>query len=148
MSEKEHLIDSQQLLDMELKARAAANNAHCPYSNFHVGSAVLADNGNIYAGCNVENAAYPSTFCAEANAVGNAVADGAKAIKAVLVFTPTELYTYPCGNCRQILNELSANIPVYLVCNAKETKQTTLGQLLPSVYGPDNLAETLPGSIA
>lgn len=145
MNEKKEALKDYQLVEMEVKARDAAENAYCPYSNFFVGCTVLGDNDQVYAGCNVENAAYPSTFCAEANAVGNAIADGVKAIKAVLIFTPTDVHTFPCGNCRQILNEFSNNIPVYSVCNSSTVEETLLCDLLPTAYGPHNLYESQAG---
>lgn len=139
MSDKNAAIQEYHLVEMEVKARDAAENAYCPHSNFYVGCAVLGDNDKVYGGCNMDNSAYPSTICAEANAIGNAITDGVKAIKAVLIFTPTEIHTYPCGNCRQILNEVSENIPVYSVCNASDVSKTTLHELLPNAYGPHNL---------
>lgn len=134
-----------QLVEMEVKARDVAENAYCPHSNFYVGCSILGDNDNIYVGCNIDNAAYPSTMCAEANAIGSAIADGVKEIKAVLIFTPTDVHTYPCGNCRQMLNEVSANIPVYSICNAPEIKRTELWTLLPNAYGPHNLYSASEG---
>jgi cytidine deaminase len=128
-----------QLVEMEVRARDVAENAYCPYSRFYVGCSVLADNGKIYSGCNLENAAYGSTICAEANAISTAFADGAKEIKAIVIFTPTDIHTYPCGNCRQILNEVAANIPIYSICNASEIVCTDLATILPNNYGPRNL---------
>jgi cytidine deaminase len=140
-------VDKQILIDMEMAAREAAENAHCPYSNFYVGSAVLGDDNKIYSGCNFENSAYGSTICSECNAIGSAITAGVKTIKAVLIFTPTDVHTYPCGNCRQVINEVAADIPIYSVCLAKEVVQTTLYQLLPNAYGPKNLYSTSTDSI-
>lgn len=145
MGEIKGPIEKQILVEMEIKARDAAENAYCPHSSFYVGCAVLGDNGKIYAGCNMDNSAYASTICAEGNAIGNAITDGAREIKAILLFTPTETHTYPCGNCRQILNEVAEDIPVYSVCNAHDVAQTTLHELLPNAYGPHNLYGSEPG---
>lgn len=134
-----------QLVEMEVKARDAAENAYCPHSNFYVGCAVLGDNQKVYAGCNVDNAAYASTICAESNAIGNAITNGVKEIKAMLIYTPTDVHTYPCGNCRQILNEISGDIPVYSVCNSTEVKKSSLAKLLPDAYGPINLYSSQEG---
>lgn len=140
-------MDKQILVDMEIAAREAAENAYCPHSNFFVGSAVLGDDGKIYSGCNMENAAYASTVCAECNAIGSAITAGVKAIKAVLIFTPTDIYTYPCGNCRQVINEVAGDIPIYSVCLAKEVVITSSHKLLPNAYGPHNLYSTRDESL-
>lgn len=145
MTEKTAALQ-QQLVEMEVAARDAAENAYCPHSNFYVGCAVLGDNGKVYPGCNMDNSAYASTICAEANAIGNAIVDGVKELKAVLLFTPTDIHTYPCGNCRQMLNEVSGDIPVYSICNNSEIKKTSLWELLPHAYGPHNLYSTTDGS--
>jgi cytidine deaminase len=138
-------MNKQILIDMEIAAREAAENAYCPHSNFQVGSAVLGDDGNIYSGCNVENSAYGATMCSECNSIGSAITAGVKEIKAVLIFTPTDIPTYPCGNCRQVINELSGDIPIYSVCLAKEVVEVQLSELLPQAYGPHNLYATNNG---
>ena len=99
-------------------ARAAAH-AYCPYSHFRVGAAVLTDRGEIFAGCNVENASYGLTICAERNAVFQAVAqaDGPLVIRAVVVYTPTAEPTAPCGACRQVINEFGPDAEVLSICD-------------------------------
>src|SRR5205814_4528120 len=95
-------------VDSELAAaaRRAAGHAYCPYSRFPVGAAVLTDRGEIFTGCNVENASYGLTICAERNAVFQAVThgQGRLVIQAVVVYTPTPQPTAPCGACRQVIN--------------------------------------------
>ena len=122
-------------------ARLAASRAYCPYSRFSVGAAVLTGEGEIFAGCNVENASYGLTICAERNAVFNAVAGaaGPLLIRAVVVFTPTESPTAPCGACRQVLNEFGPHAEVISICNGTGILETGLDVLLPIAFGPANL---------
>ena len=118
-------------------ARAARENAHAPYSRFLVGAAVLAGR-RIHAGCNVENASYGLTICAERNAVAAAVAAGARRVDAVVVVTATEVPTPPCGACLQVLSELGGrDLPVLLVGKAGEAGAVlrTLGELMPHGFG-------------
>ncbi len=115
-------------------ARSARDRAHAPYSRFKVGAAVLAD-GAIHAGCNVENASYGLTTCAERNAVAAAVLAGAKAIDAVVVVSGTSPPTPPCGACLQVLAEFgTAALPVILVGRQGALVETTLGALLPQAF--------------
>jgi cytidine deaminase len=122
-------------------ARNAAARAYCPYSGFRVGAAVLTERGEIFAGCNVENASYGLTICAERNAVFQAVAHnaGALVIHAVVVYTPTPFPTAPCGACRQVINEFGPDALVISVCDGPEMVRSHLNQLLPSAFGPSNL---------
>ena len=122
-------------------ARAVATKAYCPYSRFTVGAAVLTDAGEIFAGCNVENASYGLTICAERNAVFQAVAraSGALSIRAVVVFTPTARPTAPCGACRQVIHEFGADAQVFSVCDGPQVLESSLGILLPQAFGPANL---------
>lgn len=95
------------------KALKVSENAHAPYSNFHVGAAVIGNNGKIYVGCNVENGSYGLTMCAERNAIFAAIADGCKNIKAVMIVAPTGHRTGPCGACRSVIDEFAdGDIPV------------------------------------
>lgn len=94
--------------DRLIKAAAAASrNAYCPYSRFRVGAAVLTDDNRVFTGCNVENASYGLTVCAERNAVAAAIASGAKRISAVAVVAGSSEPVMPCGACRQVLAEFA-----------------------------------------
>jgi len=122
-------------------ARAAMARAYAPYSNFPVGAALLGANGKIYAGCNVENAAYPQGCCAETSAISAMIADGEREIRAALVVGQGTALIAPCGGCRQRLNEFARpETPIHL-CGAKGVERSvTLGDLLPFAFGPQNLA--------
>jgi cytidine deaminase len=120
-------------------ARAASQNAYCPYSKFRVGAAVLTEEGAIYSGCNVENASYGLTICAERNAVFQAASRGHRRILAVAVYTPTASPTAPCGACRQVINEFGPDADIISVCDGPGTIQAKLSELLPQAFGPQNL---------
>lgn len=122
-------------------ARDAALHAYCPYSRFPVGAAVLTDRGEIYSGCNVENASYGLTICAERNAVFQAVARGAGPlrIQALLVYAPTESPSTPCGACRQVLYEFGPEAIIMCVGAGSEIIETSLADLLPRAFGPRDL---------
>ena len=123
-------------------ARHAAEQAYCPYSRFRVGAAVLTDRGEIFAGCNVENASYGLTICAERNAIFQAVARSKApvVIRAIVVFTPTPHPTSPCGACRQVINEFGPDADVFSICDGEAIIENRLSELLPGAFGPANLA--------
>jgi cytidine deaminase len=121
-------------------AREARERAYVPYSRFPVGAALLAKDGRIYTGVNVENASYGLTICAERNAVGRMVTDGAQCIVAVAVCTDNGVT--PCGACRQVLMEFTppdADAPVWLIDGRGDVRETTLRSLLPDDFGPQHL---------
>ena len=120
----------QKLIDT---AKRAAKNAYCPYSGYAVGAAVLTDDGNIYDGCNIENASYSLTICAERVALFKAIADGHKKITAVCVYSDGGKLPYPCGACRQTLSEFAEDACV-VVTDGKEEVRTTLKALLPNKF--------------
>jgi cytidine deaminase len=128
--------------DAELFAAAEAvrARAYAPYSRFHVGAAILADDGNIYAGCNVENAAYPIGNCAEASAIAAMLAGGGKRIRRVYVTGPGSAPVTPCGGCRQRLREF-ADQDVVVISHGVDSAplSQTLAQLLPHSFGPEYL---------
>ena len=124
---------------MEQEARRASKNAYVRYSHFPVGAAVLTGEGRIFAGCNVENASYGLTICAERSAVFQAIAQGASTIRAVLVYTPTAQPTAPCGACRQVINEFGPNAEVICACDGKNRIRRKLSELLVEPFGPHNL---------
>jgi cytidine deaminase len=115
-------------------ARAVRAHAHAPYSKFRVGAAVLDERGRVHTGCNVENASYGLTVCAERNAIAAAVAAGAKQARAIAVVTATG--ATPCGACRQVIAELgAATTPILLARPGGAPRATTLGALLPRAFG-------------
>jgi cytidine deaminase len=134
-------VPSEVVRELEAAARAASARAYCPYSHFRVGAAVLTDDGSIFAGCNVENASYGLTICAERNAVFQAKAQGKDRIEAVLVYTPTATATAPCGACRQVIREFGPDAEVICVCEGPTVLRTNLSNLLPDSFGPENLGK-------
>ena len=131
---------SKNFVKMFKAAKNVRKKAHVPYSKFKVGAALLTENNKIIIGCNVENAAYPQSQCAEASAVGNLVSQGYKSIKEVLVVGSGKLLCSPCGACRQRIREFaSLKTPVH-ICNINgHLKTSTLGALLADSFGPQNL---------
>jgi len=131
-------LSSEACAELVQEAREARTKAHAPYSNYHVGAALLGKSVTIYWGCNVENASYGLCNCAERTAVFKAVVEGEKEFVACAVVTKDG--GMPCGACRQVLNEFN---PQMLVISADEQGQicmkTTLDQILPHSFGPANL---------
>ena len=121
-------------------AKMVRDNAHVPYSNFKVGAAFLTEENSIVSGCNVENAAYPQSQCAEASAIGNLVSQGFSKIKEVVVIGSGSLLCSPCGGCRQRLREFASLETQIHMCNSDgHLKTSTLKELLPDSFGPENL---------
>ncbi len=141
--------------DLHDAALVARSKAHAPYSGFLVGAAFRCENGLVHAGCNIENAAYPIGNCAEASAIAHLLMAGSKRITEALVLgwparldgasdAATLLATVglcsPCGGCRQRLREFaSLNCPVHLAAPAGVLLTTSVGELLPHSFGPENL---------
>lgn len=117
-------------------AREAAGHAYAPYSSVRVGAAGLADDGRVVRGCNVENASYGLTLCAECGLVGDLAVTGGGRLVAVSVVAGDGAYLAPCGRCRQLLHEAGG---AGLLVDTGGTEPTTLGQLLPGAFGPDDL---------
>ncbi|GIQ62209.1 cytidine deaminase [Paenibacillus cisolokensis] len=116
------------------EAIEARKRAYAPYSGFQVGAAVMAD-GKVYRGCNVENASYGLTNCAERTAVFKAVSEGARRIEAVAVVADTEGPVSPCGACRQVLAEFCDSETVVYLANIRgEAEEWTIGRLLPGAF--------------
>lgn len=114
-----------------------SRNAYAPYSKFHVGAALLLDDGEIITGCNVENASYGLTICAERNAIFHAVSRNIRDFKAVAVVADGDQMPFPCGACRQVLSEFCGpQTPVYIasIKHPELVKQTTMGELLPHAF--------------
>jgi cytidine deaminase len=121
-------------------ARRALANAHAPYSRFRVGACLRTAGGRLYAGCNVENAAYPVGQCAEATAIGAMVASGDREIAEVVVLTERAEPCSPCGRCRQQLAEFARPDARIHLCGPEGVRlTTTLGELLPMGFGPATL---------
>ena len=126
--EKENLIAAA----CEVRARAYA-----PYSHYAVGAALLAEDGRLFTGVNVENSSYGLTICAERTAVVKMVSEGGRHIVAVAVCT--ENGGSPCGACRQVLTEFAGDVPVWLSDSNGNVRETTLYALLPDHFGPEHL---------
>lgn len=124
-------------------AQGASEQAYAPYSKFPVGVAVQAASGKIYTGCNVENASYGGTVCAERNAISAAIVAGERKFIALMVFTPQEDLTPPCGICRQVIAEFfTPDAPVASCNHLQQQRSWTLGELLPSAFTPLSLAKS------
>lgn len=121
-------------------AKAVQQKAYAPYSRFKVGAAILADDGTVYPGCNVENAAYPVGACAEAGAISAMIAGGARAIRAILVIGDGAELVTPCGACRQRIREFAAPETSIIIAGPEGIRaRFSLAELLPASFGPANL---------
>jgi cytidine deaminase len=120
-------------------ARAARENAHAPYSNFRVGAAVRAKSGRIFTGCNVENASYGLTCCAERVAIFKAISEGERGFDAIAVVTDTETLTPPCGACRQIIWEFCGDVEVVMANLKGKVERERAGKLLPRPFDSSHL---------
>lgn len=122
------------------KALEGRKTAYVPYSNFKVGAAVLTEDGSIYEGCNIENASYGATNCAERTAIFKAVSEGHKNIKAIAVVGIENDYTYPCGICRQVIAEFATeDIKIIIAKSEDEYKVYTLEEILPGAFTKKDL---------
>jgi cytidine deaminase len=121
-------------------ARRVRENAYAPYSAFKVGAALRTASGAVYAGCNVENVAYPEGTCAEAGAIAAMVAAGETRIVAVAVIADSPTPVPPCGGCRQKLREFGgAEVPVTMATTGGAVQETTLADLLPGAFDPTHM---------
>ena len=125
-----------ELVDLARKAR---KRAYTPYSHYKVGAALLGKSGTVYTGCNVENASYSHTVCAERTAVLKAVSDGETEFEALAVVTRNG--GSPCGACRQVLSEFSPELIIYIADKDGEYRTTTLKKLLPDSFTPAHLED-------
>jgi cytidine deaminase len=132
-------ISEKTLQDLVARARSVSEQAYCPYSKFRVGAAILTEDGQIFSGCNVENASYGLTICAERNAVFQMVAQARNTIRTVVVYTPTPKPTAPCGGCRQVINEFGPGALIVSVCDGPEVLRKKLSDLLPDAFGSASL---------
>jgi cytidine deaminase len=129
------MISDDQIEQLLAAARVASQQAYCPYSHFSVGAALLTSTGRVVAGCNVENASYGLTICAERNAIFQAVAAGERHIQAMAIYTPTATPTAPCGACRQVLFEFGPDATIVSVCDGPGILKAKVGDLLPAAFG-------------
>jgi cytidine deaminase len=123
------------------KAQEAAANAYAPYSTFRVGAVVVAADGRVFTGCNVENAAYGATICAEGNAISSAAAAGVRKIDTIVIACLDAGECYPCGNCRQLMREFSVD-EIVVQDGEGSLRSHTLAEILPNSFGPDSLEQT------
>jgi cytidine deaminase len=122
-------------------AKGAQARAYVPYSRFRVGAALRAEDGRVFAGCNVENAAYPVGNCAEASAIAAMILAGATRIAEAVVIGDGEGLCTPCGGCRQRLREFAGqDAPVHVAGAEGIRRSFTVGELLPASFGPENLS--------
>ena len=116
-------------------AQKAKENAYAPYSNFHVGAALVTDNGKFFSGCNVENTSYGLTICAERNAIFQMVAAGEHKIAEILIIGDSEEFLPPCGACRQVMAEFSnSDTVVYMLNKYGESKKVSMAEILPYTF--------------
>ena len=111
-------MDYNELLN---RAKDASEHSYAPYSKFKVGACVLTGNGKIYTGCNFENSSFGLTICAERNAIGSAICDGENKIKAVAIYSPNTKHCYPCGACRQVINEFVSEEGVDIILEGEDS---------------------------
>lgn len=126
--------------DLIKEALKAKEKAYVPYSNFHVGAALLTEDGKLYTGCNIENAAYGPSVCAERTAIFKAVSDGHRKVKEIAIVGDSN-YSYPCGVCRQVLREFGKDATVYVANSETDYREYKLEELLPNSFGPDDLED-------
>lgn len=132
--------------DLFNMAKDAMKNSYAPYSNYNVGAALLCKNGNLYNGCNIENASYSLTNCAERTALFSAIANGEKEFEAICVVggKNSEItdYAMPCGACRQVLGEFcDADFKIYVGINENDIKEYKLSELIPYSFNKSKLGE-------
>lgn len=141
-------LTEKQIQDLIRDAIAAREKSYSPYSEFQVGSALLAASGRVYTGANIENASSGATICAERSAATHAVSEGEREFAAIAIVgwkkdaeDEERGLAYPCGICRQFLNEFSdPDMPVFIARTPVDYLATTLGELLPYSFGPESLA--------
>lgn len=128
-------MNIRELIEMALEAK---KKAYVPYSNFHVGAALLTTDGKIYTGCNIESASYTPTICAERTAISKAVSEGDKKFEAIAIVGDSD-FTFPCGVCRQVMREFSKDLKVIIANSPDEYREYTLEEILPYSFGPEDL---------
>lgn len=130
-------MDYRKLARIAIDAR---ENAYVPYSKFKVGAAVVTEDDSIYTGCNIENASYGATNCAERTAIFKAVSEGHKKIKAIAIVGDMSTHTYPCGICRQVIVEFATkDIDIILVKNEDDYIIKSMEEILPGAFTKEDL---------
>ena len=129
-------MTDEKLLEMAIEARKAA---YVPYSGYAVGAALLSTDGRVFTGCNIENAAYGNTMCAERTALFKAVSEGVRTFTAIAIASSGSA-PFPCGACRQSLYEFAPKLDVLVTWDG-QVRKTTLAQLLPEGFGPSSLGK-------
>ncbi|HVN49240.1 MAG TPA: cytidine deaminase [Bacteroidota bacterium] len=130
---------SKKYRDLVQQAKQAKHFAYAPYSKFRVGVALLAADGTVFTGCNIENSSFGLTVCAERTAVFKAISEGATSFAAMAIVSDSKKFTPPCGACRQVLLELAGNIDFIMVDGSDKTKIVKLVSLLPSAFTTNDL---------
>lgn len=131
------------------QAKTAMTHAYAPYSHFHVGVCIKTDNNQYFSGCNVENASYGLTMCAEASAIANMVNAGERTINEVIVMAKAEELVAPCGACRQRLSEFAHPQSLIHICGPEGLRKTmTMAELLPESFGPAHLNVMIEGEVS
>lgn len=115
-------------------AKTAMTNSYSPYSQFKVGAAALCDDGSVYTGCNIENASYGATVCAERVALFASIADGNKSIKKIAIVSSSDKYTFPCGMCRQVMAEFMQGDGIIVLSEGREIREYSLEKLIPNSF--------------
>jgi len=133
-------MQSSEVQNLVEMAQAARNQAYAPYSNYPVGAALLTEDGEIFTGCNVENAVYPATCCAERVAIFKAVSEGHHHFRAIAV--ATENGGSPCGVCRQVMREFAPKMAVFIADAEGAVRETSVAELLPDSFGPEDLGHS------
>ena len=131
--------DERTITILRERAFAAMERAYAPYSQFRVGAALLASDGIVTEGCNVENAAFPAGICAERAAVAAAIARGIRSFETLMIATEAQEPTPPCGMCRQVLEEFAPHLLVVSVTREGRMSRWTLDELLPRAFTPHSL---------
>ena len=133
-------MNENEISEMIELAMQARTKAYAPYSNFQVGACVKMENGSYYTGCNIENASYGATNCAERTAIFKAVYEGERQFSAIAVASDSENFTAPCGVCRQVLAEFcDAEMPVICINREGKYRILSLGELLPFAFSKKDM---------